>query len=66
MDETFNNKAFLPFQRINNLERPGTGMGLAICKKIVKMHKGDIWYDSTNGQGTTFNFTIFQNGLLKN
>ncbi|MFT4973941.1 MAG: light-regulated signal transduction histidine kinase (bacteriophytochrome) [Paraglaciecola sp.] len=58
MDESFQEKAFLPFQRINNLERPGTGMGLAICKKVVKMHKGDIWYESKIGQGTTFNFTI--------
>lgn len=58
MDETFQQKAFLPFQRINNLDRPGTGMGLAICKKVVKMHKGDIWYESKRGEGTTFNFTI--------
>lgn len=58
MDESFQQKAFLPFQRINNLDRPGTGMGLAICKKVVKMHKGDIWYESKRGQGTTFNFTL--------
>ena len=58
MDECFQQKAFLPFQRINNLDRPGTGMGLAICKKVVKMHKGDIWYESKVGKGTTFNFTI--------
>lgn len=60
MDESFQEKAFLPFQRINNLDRPGTGMGLAICKKVVKMHQGDIWYESTIGEGTTFNFTIGQ------
>lgn len=58
MDETFQEKAFLPFQRINNLDRPGTGMGLAICKKVVKMHKGDIWFESKRGEGTTFNFTL--------
>lgn len=60
MDEAFQQKAFLPFQRINNLDRPGTGMGLAICKKVVKMHKGDIWYESKRGEGTTFNFTLAQ------
>lgn len=58
MDEVFQEKAFLPFQRLNNRDRPGTGMGLAICKKIVKMHNGDIWYDSLIGRGTTFHFTI--------
>lgn len=60
MDESFQEKAFLPFQRINNLDRPGTGMGLAICKKVVKMHNGDIWYESKRGEGTTFNFTLAQ------
>ncbi len=63
MDESYQEKAFLPFQRINNLDRPGTGMGLAICKKIVKMHKGEIWYNSNEGPGTTFYFTLSQNGL---
>jgi len=58
MDECFQEKAFLPFQRINNLDRPGTGIGLAICKKVVRMHKGDIWYESKRGEGTTFNFTL--------
>lgn len=63
MDETYQKKAFLPFQRINNLERPGTGMGLAICKKVVKMHKGEIWYLANKDSGTTFNFTLSQNVL---
>lgn len=58
MDETYQKKAFLPFQRLNNRDRPGTGMGLAICKKIVKMHNGDIWYQSALGEGTTFHFTL--------
>jgi light-regulated signal transduction histidine kinase (bacteriophytochrome) len=58
LDESFQQKAFLPFQRISHLDRPGTGMGLAICKKIVKLHKGDIWYKSEAGKGTTFYFTL--------
>ncbi|MEK7255647.1 MAG: ATP-binding protein [Bacteroidota bacterium] len=62
MDEAYQEKAFLPFQRVNHLDRPGTGMGLAICKKIVRMHHGDIWYQSQMGMGTTFNFTLAQQG----
>ncbi|MFK7936265.1 MAG: ATP-binding protein [Saprospiraceae bacterium] len=58
MDENFQHKAFQPFQRLNNIERPGTGMGLAICKKIVQMHNGTIRYASTNGAGTTFYITL--------
>lgn len=59
MDETFQHKAFLPFQRLNNLDKPGSGIGLAICKKIVKMHDGDISFQSNGGTGTTFTFTLF-------
>ncbi|MCU0347203.1 MAG: ATP-binding protein, partial [Saprospiraceae bacterium] len=61
LDESFQEKAFLPFQRVNYLDRPGTGMGLAICKKIVHLHKGKIWYESQIGAGTTFYFTFAKN-----
>lgn len=61
LSENLSKKIFTPFQRIknhdNNENRP---IGLAVCKKIVKLHKGDIWYDSSDvpGEGTTFLFTI--------
>lgn len=58
MDETYQEKAFLPFQRLNNSNQPGTGIGLAICKKVVKMHGGDIRFQSKRGVGTTFIFTL--------
>jgi chemotaxis family two-component system sensor kinase Cph1 len=58
IDERYKEKIFQPFQRINNLEKPGTGIGLALCKKIVQFHRGDIWFNSKIGEGTTFNFTI--------
>ncbi len=59
MDEEYQHKAFLPFQRLNDRHKPGSGIGLAICKKIVKMHDGDIRFKSKRGEGTTFIFTLY-------
>lgn len=58
MDTSMQTKAFLPFQRLNNQDRPGSGIGLAICKKAVKIHDGTIEFESVLGQGTTFIFTL--------
>ncbi|HMQ47246.1 MAG TPA: ATP-binding protein [Saprospiraceae bacterium] len=59
LDVKYQNKAFFPFQRLtDDLNLPGIGIGLSICKKIVKMHKGDIFYTGVEGGGTTFIFTI--------
>lgn len=53
------NKVFEIFRRLNtNVDYPGTGIGLAICKKIVDRHKGKIWLESEPGRGTTFYFTL--------
>ena len=59
IDENYQKKIFEIFQRLHTQEQyPGTGAGLAICKKIVEDNGGKIWFKSPKGKGTTFYFTL--------
>ena len=66
IDPQFSERIFIIFQRLHNRKNyPGTGIGLALCKRIVERHCGHIWMESEPGDGATFLFTLSSKGEVK-
>ncbi len=66
IDPQFHDKIFLLFKRLHtNLAFKGTGIGLAMVKKVIEQHEGKIWLESSLNEGTTFYFTLKKDIQLK-
>jgi two-component system sensor histidine kinase/response regulator len=58
IEPAYHDLIFLPFKRLHGREIPGTGIGLAICRRIIEAHGGRIWIEPVDGPGTAFHFSL--------
>jgi two-component system, chemotaxis family, sensor kinase Cph1 len=57
-DPSYSERIFEVFKRLHGTDIPGSGIGLAICKRVIEQHGGKIWAESAHGQGAKFSFTL--------
>lgn len=57
-DPVYSERIFRPFERLNGKQYPGSGLGLTLAKRIVEQHGGQIWAESTPGEGSIFRFSL--------
>lgn len=62
IEEEYRDQIFVLFRRLQGPEAGGTGIGLALARKIVERHGGELWVDSEPGEGSTFHFTLTTGG----
>jgi PAS domain S-box-containing protein len=59
IEQWFSERIFIVFQKLHDHKKyPGSGIGLALCKRVIEKHGGKIWFESETGKGTTFFFTL--------
>lgn len=59
IEQWFSERIFIVFQKLHDPKKyPGSGIGLALCKRVIEKHGGKIWFESEVGKGTTFFFTL--------
>jgi len=65
IEPQYQEKIFAPFKRLHGPNIPGSGIGLAICLRVIERYGGRIWVESEVGHGATFHFTLPRKVLAK-